>query len=110
MLEKISEGKIFIHQILVQVDNEIGVNENYVEIWRIPPVQFILLGFTIDYSIFRTYKNKKTEDAILISSLTTSFSFLLLSLCGFKLLASMAVILFFGIITSYFAGYFIFRK
>lgn len=32
MLEKISEGKIFIQQILVQVDNEISVNENYVEI------------------------------------------------------------------------------
>ena len=34
MLEKISEGKIFIQQILVQVDNEISVNENYVEIWK----------------------------------------------------------------------------
>lgn len=32
MLEKISEGKIFIQQILVQVDDEISVNENYVEI------------------------------------------------------------------------------
>ena len=34
MLKKISEGKIFIQQILVQVDNEISVNENYVEIWK----------------------------------------------------------------------------
>ncbi len=71
---------------------------------------FILLGFTIDYSIFRMNKDEKTEDAIFISSLTTSFSFLLLSFCGFKLLASMAAVLFFGILTSYIVGYFVFRK
>ena len=71
---------------------------------------FLVIGFTMDYSIFRTNKEKKTEEAILISCITTSFSFLLLSFCGFKLLSSMALILFFGIITSYLTGYFILFK
>jgi predicted exporter len=71
---------------------------------------FLVIGFTIDYSIFRINQDEKTECAIFISCITTSFSFLLLSFCGFKLLNSMALILFFGIIISYFAGYFILSK
>ena len=69
---------------------------------------FLLLGFTIDYSIFRNSGGEKTEDAIFASSLTTSFAFLLLSLSGFKLLSSMAAILFFGIIIAYLSGFVIF--
>ncbi|MBQ7450412.1 hypothetical protein IJS77_03260 [bacterium] len=71
---------------------------------------FLILGFTMDYSIFRNSGNKNCEDAILTSSLTTSVSFLLLTLSGFKLLSSMAVILFFGITISYLVGYLIFNK
>ena len=66
---------------------------------------FLILGFTIDYSIFRINAEEKTESAIFVSCVTTSFSFLLLALCGFKMLSSMALILFFGIITSYLVGY-----
>ena len=69
---------------------------------------FLVLGFTIDYSIFRTNPEKQTEDAIFVSSLTTMFSFLLLSLCGFKLLSSIATVLFFGILISYIAGFLLF--
>ena len=68
----------------------------------------LVLGFTIDYSIFRANKNKKTEDAVFTSFLTTSFSFLLLSFSNFKLLSSMACVLFFGILTSYIFGFILF--
>ena len=71
---------------------------------------FLLLGFTMDYSIFRADEKKNCEDAILTSAITTSCSFLLLIFAGFKLLSTMAVVLFFGIITSYITGYLIFKK
>lgn len=57
---------------------------------------FLVIGFTMDYSIFRVSKGQKTESAVFVSCLTTAFSFLLLSLSGFKLLSSMALVLFFG--------------
>ena len=70
---------------------------------------FLVLGFTIDYSIFRANGDKNVEDAVLISSLTTSVSFLLLSFAGFKLLSSISLILFFGILISYITGKILFR-
>jgi len=69
---------------------------------------FMILGFTIDYSVFRTNGEKQTEDAIFVSVLTTTFSFLLLSLSGFKLLSSISSVLFWGILTSYITGYILF--
>jgi len=71
---------------------------------------FLILGFTMDYSIFRTSGKNKTETAIAASCLTTSFSFLLLAFCGFKLLSTMAMVIFFGIIIAYMTGYLIFNK
>ena len=81
---------------------------------------FLILGFTIDYSIFRDSNNtarknivttsEQTEDAIFISCLTTSCSFLLLALSGFKLLSSISWVLFFGLIISYLSGYLIFKQ
>ena len=71
---------------------------------------YLILGFTMDYSIFRNSKEKNYEDSIFTAALTTSISFLLLSFTGFKLLCVMAIVLFFGIITSYITGYLIFRK
>ena len=71
---------------------------------------FLILGFTMDYSIFRANSEENTENAVFVSSLTTSFSFLMLALSGFKLLSSMALILFFGILISYISGYIIFLK
>lgn len=71
---------------------------------------FLVLGFTIDYSIFRISEEEKTESAIFMSCLTTSFSFLLLALSGFKLLSSMALVLCVGIISSYLSGYLLLTK
>lgn len=65
---------------------------------------FLILGFTIDYSIFRSGGDKNSEDAILISCITTSFSFLALSFTNFKLVSSLSFILFIGIIISYIVG------
>lgn len=71
---------------------------------------FLVIGFTMDYSIFRMNNTQNTESAIAFSCMTTAFSFLLLAFSGFKLLSSMALILFFGIIISYLMGYLLFNK
>ena len=71
---------------------------------------FLVIGFTMDYSIFRMNNEPNTESAIFISCATTAFSFLLLAFSGFKLLSSMALVLFFGIIISYLMGYLLFNK
>ncbi len=71
---------------------------------------YMVIGFTMDYSIFRLKKENRTEDAILVSGLTTFFSFFLLSFCGFKLISSIALILMFGILTAYLSGYLLFGK
>ncbi len=71
---------------------------------------FLVLGFTIDYSIFRANGEGQTEDAVLVSCITTAFSFLMLSLTGFKLISSITFMLFAGIISSYLCGYLIFNK
>ena len=65
---------------------------------------FLILGFTIDYSIFRVSGGKNSNDAILISCITTSFSFLALSFTSFKFISSLSLILFLGIVISYITG------
>ncbi len=71
---------------------------------------YLVLGFTMDYSIFRAGGSRHVEDAIFISALTTAFSFLMLSTTGFKLLESISLVLFFGILISYITGYLIFNN
>lgn len=71
---------------------------------------YMVLGFTIDYAVFRTEGQKQTEDAILLSCTTTASAFFLLSLSGFKLLSSISLILFFGILISYLAGLILYNK
>ena len=71
---------------------------------------FLVLGFTIDYSVFNSEAGEKIEDSVLISCITTAFSFLLLSFTSFKLISSIALVLFFGIIVSYLYSTIIFKK
>ena len=71
---------------------------------------FMVLGFTMDYSIFRFAKESQTENAVFASCITTTFAFLLLSCCGFKMLSSISEILFFGILISYLSGYLIYKN
>lgn len=74
-----------------------SVNANIFHIFAI----FLIIGFTVDYSIFRYSKIKKSKDAVLISCFTTTLSFLLLSFTSFKLISSLGLFLFFGIISAY---------
>lgn len=71
---------------------------------------FLVLGFTIDYSVFREKGESRVEDAVFISCLTTAFSFLLLALTGFRLISSITFVLFAGIAASYLCGYFLYSR
>lgn len=62
---------------------------------------FLIVGFSVDYSIFRASGDKNSKDAVLISFISTAMSFLLLSFTSFKLISSLGVVLFLGIATSY---------
>lgn len=86
-----------------------GVFNNGVNMFNLIAL-YMVLGFTVDYSIFRLNSNNDVEDAIFISSVTTAFSFLLLSFSGFKLLSSISLVIFFGILFSYLIGYFILKR
>ncbi|MGN0006212.1 MAG: hypothetical protein ACI37Z_09635 [Candidatus Gastranaerophilaceae bacterium] len=78
----------------------LGVSNIPVNIFHIFGM-FLVLGFTLDYSIFRIGGIQKSKDAVLISCLTTAFSFFLLSLTSFKLIASLGFVLAVGIVTAY---------
>lgn len=69
---------------------------------------FLIIGFSLDYSIFRynSIKNKtlshlKSNWAVLISCATTVFSFLMLSMTSFKLISSLGFVLSLGLTSSY---------
>ena len=61
----------------------------------------LVLGFTLDYSLFSTKRDTNTQNAIFLACLTTSASFVLLSFTTFNLLNSLALTLSIGIISSY---------
>lgn len=71
---------------------------------------FLILGFTIDYSIFRVGNDNNSEDAITISCMTTLFSFCALSFVSFKFISSLSIVLFLGILTSYITGILLVRE
>lgn len=62
---------------------------------------FLIVGFSLDYSIFRAGGGKNSKDAVLISFISSAISFLLLSFTSFKLISSLGLVLFFGITSSY---------
>lgn len=62
---------------------------------------FLIVGFSLDYSIFRAGGGKNSKDAVLISFISSAISFLLLSFTSFKLISSLGLILFLGITSSY---------
>lgn len=62
---------------------------------------FLIIGFGLDYSVFRASRIKSSSDAVLLSCMTTIFSFLLLSFTGFKLISSLGFILSAGLAVSY---------
>ena len=62
---------------------------------------FLIVGFGLDYSVFRFSGIKDAEDAVFMSCLTTVFSFALLSFAGFKLISSLGTVLALGLLSSY---------
>lgn len=62
---------------------------------------FLIIGFGLDYSVFRAGGVKHSTDAVLLSCATSVFSFLLLSLTSFKLISSLGFILSVGLTVSY---------
>ena len=62
---------------------------------------FLIIGFGLDYSIFRFCNMEKSNDGVFISCITTVFSFLLLSFTGFKLISSIGITLATGLTCSY---------
>lgn len=71
---------------------------------------FLIIGFTIDYSIFKSNGTKSTDIAVFSACISTAFSFLLLSFASFKLISNFGFLLFIGIICSYIASCIIFDK
>lgn len=62
---------------------------------------FLIIGFGLDYSVFRFGGKKKSADAVLMSCLTTVFSFALLGFAGFKLISSLGTVVSLGLLSSY---------
>jgi len=62
---------------------------------------FLIIGFGLDYSVFRAGGVKHSSDAVLLSCATSVFSFLLLSFTSFKLISSLGFILSAGLAVSY---------
>ncbi len=63
---------------------------------------FLIIGFTVDYSIFKASENRDiTNVAIFAACISTMFSFILLSFASFKLISTFGVLLWVGILCSY---------
>lgn len=71
---------------------------------------FLILGFSLDYSIFMANGGKESKDAVFISFISTFISFTLLAFTSFKLISSMGIILAIGLLTSYLLGLAFFLK
>ena len=71
---------------------------------------FLIIGFSLDYSIFRFASEENSKDAVFISCMSTVFSFGLLSLTSFKLISSLGTTLFLGILISYLLSLFVIKS
>ena len=71
---------------------------------------FLIIGFSLDYSIFRLNSGENSKDAVFLSCASTAISFLLLSFTSFKLISSLGITLFLGIFTSYLVSLFMIKS
>ncbi len=71
---------------------------------------FLIAGFSLDYSIFRFNCGDESKDAVFMSAASTAFSFMLLGFTGFKLVSSIGLTLFIGIVTSYILSLFLVKN
>ncbi len=70
---------------------------------------FLILGFSIDYSIFMANGEKTSKDAVFISFASSFLSFFLLSFTSFKLISSMGLMLSVGLLIAYVLSFIFFR-
>ena len=75
----------------------LNINMNFFHILAM----FLLIGFSLDYSIFIFSKHKEALIAILFSCLTSVFSFGLLALTSFEITKSLGLVLSFGLFVSF---------
>ena len=78
----------------------LGILNQPVNLFNILAI-FLIIGFGLDYSVFRYSGEKESKEAVLISCLTTVVSFALLACVGFKLISSLGLVLSIGLIVSY---------
>ena len=71
---------------------------------------FLILGFSLDYSIFRFNGVKYSDNAVFISCITSVFSFFLLSMTSFKLISSFGLMISIGLLTSYILSFLLISK
>ena len=62
---------------------------------------YLIMGFGLDYSVFRASGVKNSSGAVILSCATSVFSFALLALTSFKLISSLGFILAAGLLSSY---------
>lgn len=68
---------------------------------------FLIIGFGLDYSVFRASGVKNSTLAVSLSCATSVFSFALLACTSFKLISSLGIILSVGLLTSYILSLFL---
>ena len=78
----------------------LGILNQPVNLFNIMAI-FLIIGFGLDYSVFRYGGEKESREAVLISCLTTVASFALLACVSFKLISSLGLVLSVGLIVSY---------
>lgn len=62
---------------------------------------FLILGFSLDYSVFMANGGKYSMPPVFISFISSFISFMLLSFTSFKLISSMGLVLSIGLLISY---------
>ena len=105
LLYKRAAFKILIPPLLgvlisISISQLFGISINIFTILTV----FLIIGFTIDYSIFKSNGGKQSDIAVFAACLSTVFSFLLLSFTSFKLISSLGILLSVGISASYIAS------
>ena len=71
---------------------------------------FLIIGFSLDYSIFRFNGVKNSDSAVFVSCITSFLSFFLLSMTSFKLISSFGLMISIGLLTSYILSFLLISK
>jgi len=104
-------GRIILPSLLASafVIGLLGILGTEVNLFHILAI-FLLIGFSLDYSIFRFNGAKHVNDAVFMSCMTSVFSFMMLSFTCFKLISSLGFVLSVGLLTSYILSVFLISK